>query len=263
MKHRDLYDLAAADTLGLLDDEERAEFESAYRSAPPNVQADLRRLQLRTTSMERLLPNVEPSPSLRSRVLEAVRRAMDESVAEPLAKIGPLAMPSRRAIAVWRAAAIGLATSALVLGGFVYQMSVENQTIAQAALTGDIADDLKVFGPGFRDVVMSPNMQRVSFAQPAPDAVRRPVNAQLFIDPESGTAILAAEGLPISAGQYTLVIENGASGDRTEQRFKATGGLVGVRVERFTFDESTKLSIHEPRSVDGSAKTLLIAGGDA
>ncbi|QYU70067.1 hypothetical protein J4558_08100 [Leptolyngbya sp. 15MV] len=47
MPFHDLLEMAVLDTLGLLDEQEQAAFEMAFRSAPPAVQAQVRREQTR------------------------------------------------------------------------------------------------------------------------------------------------------------------------------------------------------------------------
>ncbi|MEO1130526.1 MAG: hypothetical protein AAFX05_12590, partial [Planctomycetota bacterium] len=132
MTTQELYELASLDALGLLDDDERADFERAFRAAAPEVQAQIRRQQLHAADIEDLLPRVEPPAGLRARVLEAVRQAM--SVVRPAhmshAQDSGVLAKIYTSMPLWRAACIGFATATVVLSLFFVWVAQENQRIA-------------------------------------------------------------------------------------------------------------------------------------
>src|SRR5438477_9256356 len=111
MTLQELLEHAHLDALGQLDEREQAAFEAAFTVAPPGVKAQVRHEQARWAPMDHLLPQVEPSPELRERVLDAVTAAMIVQGA------GELSLPSGRRVApAWRTASIGLVTAIVVLG---------------------------------------------------------------------------------------------------------------------------------------------------
>lgn len=73
MSLQELIELAILDAMGLLDEREQASFESAFRTASPSIQAQVRREQTRLSRIEALLPDVTPPAGLRAAVLAAVR----------------------------------------------------------------------------------------------------------------------------------------------------------------------------------------------
>src|SRR5688572_1624157 len=117
MTVQQLIELSILDAMGLLDEEERLQFESAFRSASPGVQAHVRREQTRLSRIESLLPEVEPPVGLRALVLEAVRAHMASEVTDD--GLSSLVIPMARSRSVsplWRAGALGLAAASLMLG---------------------------------------------------------------------------------------------------------------------------------------------------
>ena len=124
MRLQQLIELAILDAMGLLDEDEQRSFDSAYRTAAPAVQAQVRREQTRLSRIESLLPAVTPPAGLRAAVLEAVRREiLAAEMADP-AVVGtlPQIVKSRGVSAFWRAASVGMAAAAVVLGITTLQM---------------------------------------------------------------------------------------------------------------------------------------------
>ena len=119
MNTRELIENSLLGAMALLDEQETRAFERAFQAASPAVQAHVRREQTRLSHIEQLLPKVEPPAELRAAVIEAVRIEMD--LAEELAANNVRSpiftlLPSQRVSAMWRAAAIGFMTAAVVFG---------------------------------------------------------------------------------------------------------------------------------------------------
>jgi hypothetical protein len=135
MTLQELLEHAHLDALGQLDEREQAAFEAAFAVAPPAIKAQVRNEQSRWAPMEHLLPQVEPAPELRDRVLNAVTAAMVAHGA------GELPMrQSRRVAPAWRAASIGLLTAVVVLASafvYMYQTTVQNSR----SITNDLNMD--------------------------------------------------------------------------------------------------------------------------
>lgn len=151
MTLQELLEHAHLDALGQLDEREQAAFEAAFAVAPPSVKSQIRREQERWAPMEHLLPQVEPSPELRERVLDAVTAAMVAQGA------GELSMrPSRRVAPAWRTASIGLTTAVLVLGAaLVYITDSDRQNAKLREIGKGIDTFAEVFKAAeFRDALM-------------------------------------------------------------------------------------------------------------
>jgi hypothetical protein len=204
---RDLIELSLLDAMGLLDDEERAEFERAFAGTSPAIQAHIRREQTRLAQIDFLLPEVEPPADLRSAVLEAVRRAMTEgSRAEPAkAAFIPAMLPSRRVSPLWRAGAVGFATAAVVFGFFTVKMKNDFDYLEAMTRTNFITDQAMVgLGGAFEDAIFNPNIRHVVFSATS-DGVRG--KAVLLLDDENGEAFLMCRNLPAEEGrEYRLVV---------------------------------------------------------
>lgn len=119
MNTRELIENSLLDAMALLDKQETEAFERAFRAASPAVQAHVRREQTRLSHIEQLLPKVEPPAELRAAVIKAVRIEMDlaaEQAANDVRSPIFTLLPSQRVSAMWRAAAIGFMTAAVVFG---------------------------------------------------------------------------------------------------------------------------------------------------
>lgn len=259
MTTNELFEMAALDALGLLDRDEREEFERAFRAAPPHVQAQIRREQVRFSDIDAWLPEVEPPPGLRSRVVNAVKEAIT-SIHEPAGRITPGAS-WLNTTAFWRAACIGFATATVFLSGFVYTVAQRNKEILRAAINNSLESEIQEFGrEGFAEVITSPNLVPVAFTPPAPDADVRS-QANLFIDTESKRAYLMCHNLPIASGEYTLVIgaDKGAHARRIE-RFRVDSDLLGLPLDAISVEDLGRLEIRSPRRAGGRTEVILIGG---
>jgi hypothetical protein len=248
---RELIELSLLDAMGFLDEGEREAFDRAFETTSPEVQAHVRREQTRLSQIDFLLPMVEPAPDLRSAVLEAVRRAMSETVEQEtfggivrhegtevrpnptrrrLAFVPPL-LPSKRVSPVWRAGAVGFATAAVVFGVTTLRMQNDYEKLDDLIRDNAFADQTRpILDDGFQDALFNSNTRHVSFT---PSGAGVQGRATLMLDPETRTAFLICHNLPSDEGrEYKLVVLNDA-GDVAEQiaAFSSTSGLMGKRVE--------------------------------
>lgn len=259
MSTRELLELASLDALGLLDDEERESFESAFRAAPTEVQSRVRREQARFAQADHLLPPVEPPVGLRAAVIARVREAIASVRGDDgavLASIG--AAPSRNHMPIWRAACIGFATATAVLGVLYLTVAQQNQTMESLAESGALSTVLQEMGPRAQDVLLADHAQRVRFVPAAAD-VHESVRATLHFDPDTGDAILLCEGLPVVDGTYTIVIRDG-DGEVRIKDFSGTGGKVPVFLEDIDANRVAGLGIDGPATQGASVITLLTVG---
>lgn len=260
MTSRDLFELASLDVLGLLDEQERLEFEEAFRAAPPHIQAQIRAEQVRATDIDRVLPRVDPPAGLRGRVLAAVREAI-ASVGEPVGRIGPGGVVGWSSAPIWRAACIGFATASLVLGVSAWHLSRTVQNVTDAAISSGTTQTLaSKSGPKFIDMLTRPTLKHVSFTPAAKDYEGK-ASAGLYVDTNTRTAYLVCSGMQIAAGSYRLVIEDGNGRAQPVKEFEAGAGTFFVTLEQVDVSNLGRLRIQAPQPGGARQETLLVASG--
>lgn len=231
---RDLFELASLDVLGLLDDDERREFERAFRAAPASVQAQVRREQLRAAhavQSDEWLPNVDTPIGLKGRVVTSVRDAIVAARAGELSehvsrKIGFFTLALQRNVSpLWRAACIGLLTASAVLGVALVRQSQQYDGIREA-IAGDAAVKAiaEQYGARFAGILTDPASQFRSFNAVHADASG--VQARLVVDEGGANAFLVCNFLPQRDDGYRLVVLD-ANGqvEREVSRFSHGGGV--------------------------------------
>ncbi|GAB4555174.1 MAG: hypothetical protein Tsb0013_17920 [Phycisphaerales bacterium] len=258
MSTRELLELAALDAMGLLDEEERESFDTAFRAAAPELQARVRAEQARFANADHLLPPVEPPAGLRARVMAAVREAIASVKGDEPGVLASIGASTRTNTPMWRAACIGFATATAVLGVLYLTVAQQNRTMERMIAQDTITELIQDMGPRARQILMSPAVRPVAFTPSAPD-VHTSVTASLYFDAETGEALLLCEGLPVANGTYTLTVRNGKIA-RNLQSIVATGGFVPVHVEGLTESELTTLTIDGPSRAGGSIETILAVG---
>ncbi len=212
MNTRELIELAQLDALCLLDESEREAFERAFAAAPPAVRRQVRQEQARLAQVDMLLPLDEPPATLREKVLARIRAAMAE-VSDPrsdLLHLTPGELPirrSRRVSPIWRAAALGFATAAMLLGAVSMQLFQQIEETRRNLREGALVDEVRrIWGTRYvEDVLFDTATTRVAFR-----AVDRKVGrgqASVFINPDWSNALLFSMNLPYQeAGTYRLVV---------------------------------------------------------
>ena len=260
MSTRELFEMAAMDVLGLLDEEERKDFEVAFRTASPEVQAQIRREQRRAAEIEPWLPAVETPAGLRTRVLQAVRGAI-ASMSEPVATIGPAQNHSwLNSVTVWRAACIGFATASVILAGFFYVTSSQISSInteRQEQLALQHFQDK--YAARFHSTIASPETRRVSFTTPMPSAGK--LMAMLYIDPETGDAYLVGDNLPIASGEYSLVVAKDGNFKRLK-KITGDGGEFFHVIPSLTPTDAANLAIVKPNTTGENETDIILRAGD-
>ena len=232
----ELVELATLDAFGLLPPADAVKFERAFMAAPMDVQSELRRIQDELASDETILPDIEPSDSLRSRVLTAVAETIEAESDHlaPLATIGVagdpdawIDQPGRASVHsveagprnaghagplasvwTWRMAALillGVAVSLAIFGSDAYRHS---KLIANA-YTGKITlDDIESrIGPQFNEFVSNPNCQHYYLASDSGRGLLR-----LAVNENTGEAFVFGLDLDptIGSGELRLVAADGS-----------------------------------------------------
>jgi hypothetical protein len=210
MKTYELLEMASLDAMGLLDQEERESFERAFRAAPPALQAQIRREQTRLATFDAVLPQVDTPPGLKSRVMAALRDAMQavgsRSAREPVDIVGSI-RPASGVSRFWRLGAVGAVAAALALAFTTFQLKRENDNIVAAANANREFDVmLRHLGPAFAEMMFKDNIQGVHLVatQPANGQQARP-SAWLLVDPSAKSGRFTAQGLN-SSDEYELIL---------------------------------------------------------
>ncbi|MEM1329006.1 MAG: hypothetical protein AAGG07_00445 [Planctomycetota bacterium] len=258
MNTADLFELAALDAFGLLDEHEAAEFETAFRSAPPAVQAQLRAEQTRYTHLEELLPDATPGPDLRARVLArvAAARAAEEAGSDRRVHEGgrrspvmPIHAASRgsRVSSVWRASAIGFATAAVVLAGATIHFQNNYR-----GLRDRLSNDELVHG--FVQEAGATVAQGLLFdkgtvrhhLRGTGEGAEWAAKATLFSNPEWDTSWFVCQDLPADDGVTYQLVRLDDSGEVAEVLFElsASGRLYSARV---AINDPTRVAVASVR----------------
>lgn len=267
MTPRDLVEMASLDALGLLDEAERAEFEAAFRAASPEVQAAVRRAQLRATRIDDLLPAVDPPPGLKARVLAAVRTAIAAVTLETDTREGPVATRGTAGYAsghessafvrllnsafVWRTACLGFATATIVLGVFYNIVHSNLSEVTDRVRTERFAAEFRnQFGPAFVDSMMGPQSMWLSFAPAAQDLSLGisvdEVRAKLLYDPERRVAFVRVEGLPDVNALYQVVVERAEGAKRRQLEFFGSHEAIFRQINNIDASDINGLTIYAP-----------------
>lgn len=205
MTTRDLIEMSLLDALGFLDEPERVAFDRAFSSAPPAVQAQVRREQTRLAHIELLLPEVAPPAGLRAAVIDAVRRAMAEATPIGDALVPPM-VPARFVSRWWRAASLGLATAAVCFIGSTIYLWNANAELERLYRSDEMLAQLaSQLGPGYvRDVLLDPDTTRVVFTRVGEAST---AEASVFVNPEWKRSVFVCAGLaPADGRPYRLAI---------------------------------------------------------
>ncbi len=263
MNLQQLIELAVLDAMGLLDDAEQGQFESAFRAASPEVQAQVRREQTRLSVIDGLLPNVSPPAGLRAAVLDAVRReitAAGLAEADGVAGVLPPMIQSTRVSPLWRTAALGLAAAAVVMSVASFEIYSRFNEVRVALNAGGITQELvdKFGGPYVHDVLFSKDTRRVVFS---PGASGSKGQIAAFFNPEWKEAKLFHFGLGDAEGRtYRLALVDESDHVVAElTRFNPNGAMEGVS---FVLDRPAPKSHLAVLTTDRSGKDQIVQTGE-
>ena len=200
MSLQEMIEMAILDAMGLLDEREQAAFEAAFRIASPAVQAQVRREQTRLSRIEALLPDVTPPAGLRAAVLEAVRTQIAELQKSDKSLLMPTMLKSRGVTPLWRAAALGLAAAAVVLGVTTFQWMRQNDRLREIIRDDGLLSQMQQnLGAAYvEDVLFSQDTKRVLIK---PVAAGFSGEASIFINPEWKSAKFFGQAITTPEGQ--------------------------------------------------------------
>lgn len=251
----ELLDSAVLYAMGLLDDEDALAYSDALDAADPEVRRMVIEEQARFAVVDELLPDLEPPPPLRARVVGAVmaevakrRPARPAPAAAPVGaasdqgalsgavrhgggRRAPTIARPRRVHPAWRAAAIGLCVAVVALGAVQLQLQGEYQTFKSEASVARLIDTIGV--AHIRDTLLDPRTQQFIFAVEA-DATEVALDAQaaVWINPDWNEARLYCYRLPQGATASYRVVQLDEAGNElaTLAKFRSGGLLDTVPV---------------------------------
>ena len=276
MTLRPLYEAAALDSFGLLEEHEVEAFERAFAVAHPAIAAQIAALQSRLVhsgldgSGEAGLG--EPSPELRQRVLAAVAAEiaaveldsdidaavqLDPAVVARLGIGGVVAgsVPAqpnyrRRVHHLWRAAAIGSIAAIAFLTVSTFTLRAEFLRLEAAAQTAQASSLISSYGRTFENALLNPDARMIQFAEVNPTTgANRGIPAALVIfEPGSSQGHLLARDVARSneALQLVLLDKNG----------QPTKVLAAINASRAAFQFEAELA-------SGASLGIMPVSGDA
>lgn len=232
---QELIELAALHTYGLLDEFDAADYTRSLLNAPAPVQDDVRQLQAEIAGDLGLLPDEEPSPALRQRVLDGVAEAIEADTAQlaPLATIGRArgraAYDDRASLGFsgqfWRAAAFALAGGLIVVAYFWADAYRWGNQIASAAITNATEEVIQLVGPPVTDFLKDPNCGRIVLK---PAGGKGPGWANVMLREDAKSAFVVFGGLPRSEeGGFSLQVKLADGSTETLASFDSTGMTPG------------------------------------
>jgi hypothetical protein len=244
MTIQELLENAQLDALGLLDEQDRDAFDRCFDAAPPALQAQIRQEQARLCRVDALLPQVDLPESLWPKVRDAVVAAQQAAAAEALG--GPAVLPRHaghpvshaagrdarplpmtRATGVsrvWRAATIGLATAAVVMGGVLVHVRTTADEQIRDATEGLIAQKtVDTYQAEFLNAQLF-SKETLRYVMIAQNGARG--DAAVFTHPDWGTAQLYCQ-TPVAEGHTLRLVELDDAGNIVRQivEFESQGSL--------------------------------------
>lgn len=249
MSIRELLESAHMDALGLLDEQDRAAFDAAFRAAPPALRQQVRAEQARMARMESTLPRVTPDASLRDRVVMAVEHAITEQAIHGAISgdAGVADFRANRRLSAWRAGAIAMACAAVILGGAFVKVMVDNSEMTRVQGDNATLTALLVgFGNGpMRDALFNDRTQRAIFEPSVSDGVLQGRRQAVLFHNEAWSTMRLFTQLPAVEGNqvYRLVVlddEGQILQELTD--FSSTGQLASLEVKA-TLAAGTRVAI--------------------
>ncbi|MBX3364599.1 MAG: hypothetical protein KF866_07520 [Phycisphaeraceae bacterium] len=249
MTTQELIEMAVLDAVGLLDEGERKAFDAALAVAPRELQAHVRREQLRLSDLDLLLPDVRPPAGLRTAVIEAVREAIARELIESAGRAERSILrlePSKRVSPMWRATAIGSMAAAIVLGISTFKMSDQYRQVQQDMNKNALLDQITAaYGASFVEkTLFDARTHRVVFA-PESESFRG--QASIWSNPDWAAARLFCLNLTEQEGEEfkLAVIDSEGRVVRELLTFSPRGGLDTLEVPSGQIDSlgSARLAV--------------------
>jgi anti-sigma-K factor RskA len=228
---QELIELTLLHSLGLLDEQDRLDYESALSETTPELREHIRAEARRMADLGDLLPDEEPSPELRAMVLSAVRAAMREQETERRIAHAPAerrhAQPglarSSRVHPAWRAGTITMSAACITL----FIVAINSQRVVdQVNPQARISKLYDSIGAEFVDATLfDPQTTRVALT---PASAETTAVASVWHNPDWKSARLFVKNLKpaADAAPYRLVVlDDQGNVVREVAQFSPTGEL--------------------------------------
>lgn len=275
MTIQELLESAQLDALGLLDEQDREAFERAFDAAPAPLQTQLRREQARLCRVDALLPQVDLPESLWPRVRDAVRQAQltaaSDAQATMLSAHAGMAthagtdrtarpLPMARAAGVsrlWRAASIGFATAAVVLGAALVHLRATAERQTETSNENGVMNALvQGFGREFvQEMLTGPDTMKYAMT-PAQEGRYR---AAIWTDPRWPRAQLYCE-VAATPGHTIRLVELDAAGAvvRELDEFESNGSMLQRQIRLEGVEPRQLALVSAVRGQSASTGTIVL-----
>ncbi|MBL1216038.1 MAG: hypothetical protein D8M59_00920 [Planctomycetes bacterium] len=218
----DILERAALDAIGLLTPEEVFDLESDLKQADPTLLDEVRQVRQGVQVFRETLPEVEPDPGLRTRVLAAVSQMIQQDLRESVQEARSQRMYlhsgngrrdwlepmiAGRVSPMWRVSALIAATIAIAFSWFYYQQASTITLLTQYVTeqeTRELLSELeRHLGNRPQNLIFSPRSEDIFFK--SEDTALAGI-ARMWFDPEDGNGIIVAKNLPAKPDPYVLCL---------------------------------------------------------
>jgi hypothetical protein len=265
MNTQELFEAAQLDALGLLDEREQAEFESAFAGASPAIRAQLRDEQARFARPDRFRLSAEPSVDLRARVLGAIKAEIAEVAGSTRGRLHiagrelPTVHPVRRVSRAWRVATLACATAAVVLAVLVQQQNAQMQKLASVNASDATLNKLvDLLGPAdLTAVLLGPDTKKIAFTASQPDFKGE---AAVYYNPSKETARLLCRNIVTEPGETIRLVVLDDDGKISKQvaEFASSGEIISKSVSLSGYNPKQFALYVTARGVDAAKGHLAM-----
>lgn len=228
MTWQEMIENAHLDALGLLDEQERERFDSAFLKLPADLKAQLRAEQDRAVRFDLsdcVDSDIELPAEMKATVLAAIKAAAGKSqtVEHKGGRVLPMSKKSRSVSAMWRASSLGLAAACVVMGGVIVQLLLSYQSLSDQSKQIAQSDEFRAQFPRKpRDIAFDTQTVHVIFKAQNGFAGE----AAVFHHPKWDEAQFQCLNFPSHAGQKFKVVLLDSAGNAEKELavFTSDGG---------------------------------------
>lgn len=275
MTREELIELAAMDAFGLLDEYEAALYTRSFHHAPAAVQDEIRELQAKIAAEDSFLPDEEPDPAQRDRVLAAVASAIEAESHEfaPLATIGRRGgdtvstdiagrIRPMRSAQFWRAACFALIAGLVISLYFLGSVYRHANNVSVLALSDGAEDELvKAIGPDFGTfiaLVGSGDCDTIPFNANGPTRG----SAIAFVDRNTLQLFVLTMALPETEEEKPYGVQVTIDGKSTVLgSLASTGSVSAIRIDDLAESVSANMLASAVFEITSATGTVLLTTG--
>lgn len=238
-KYQDLRELAAFDAIGALTEHERRDFDLIEETADDEAQNEIR--LARDAVMKQIredLPNVQPSPALKHRVLATILRFIENDLGKAVqprdkgqsdVSLGSFNWFERffagRVGVGWRVAALAFLTICIALFWMFVETKKWNDDLRGFARASDISEFERLIGPRTINYFIDRDAKHIVLA-PVDDS--ESFKAMISYFPDRDDALFLARDLPPLSDEMYYVRVQAPGVDEVVVSFSSSGDIVGL-----------------------------------